>query len=666
MIVGTAGHIDHGKTSLVRALTGIDTDRLKEEKARGITIELGFAYLPRPGGQTIGFVDVPGHGRLVHTMLAGATGIDFVLLVVACDDGVMPQTREHVAIIDLLGLQQGVVALTKCDLGAPERITEVSGQVRGALTGTGLADAAIMPVSAVTGAGVEDLIHILDEAVAQGQNRPADKRFRLAVDRVFSLAGAGTVATGAVLSGRVAVGDAVVVSPSGLEARVRSIHAQNRNAQQGSAGQRCALALVGSGIDAASVARGDVVLDPSLHQPVGKIDVRVKLLPSERKALSQWQPVKFHHGSAESDAKIQVLRNHALAPGEEDFARIVLHEPLALCVGDRFVIRDTSATRTVGGGIILDLGPPERHRASPQRRTELGYLGGEDDVEVLQNLLQVRGYMDIGAFFRDRASLPAMADAASQALDLVTFEMGRQGVAMLPGAWARYTTAVVETLEAFHAEHPDLPGLGQERLRLTMSPRLPAVLFSVVLRRLSAEGHVALDRSWVRRPGHVVRFSDEEERIWAQIVPLLQGTERFRPPRVRDVANAQGLNERFVRRLFRMAACRGDVDEISKDHFFMSDTVVEMADIACELAANGNDGQFTVVGFRDRLDNGRKVAIQILEYFDGQGLTMRRSDIRRINPHKRELFSRSTLPLETPPREGGETFPVERPDFKSG
>ena len=642
MIVGTAGHIDHGKTSLVRALTGVDTDRLKEEKARGITIELGFAYLPRPGGETIGFVDVPGHERLVHTMLAGAAGIDFVLLVVACDDGVMPQTREHVAIIDLLGLQQGVVALTKCDLVAQGRITEATAQVRAALTGTGLSDARIMPISAVTGAGVENLLRILDEAVAQSQNRPEDKRFRLAVDRVFSLAGAGTVVTGTVLSGRVAVGDTVVVSPSGLEARVRSIHAQNRNAKHGSPGQRCALALVGSGIEVASVARGDVVLEPSLHQPIRKIDVRVKQLPSERKVLSQWLPVKFHHGSAERDAKIHVLRDRALAPGEEDFARITLNEPLAMAVGDRFVIRDTSATRTMGGGIILDLAPPERHRASPQRRAELGCLGGKNEVAVLRSLLQIRGYIDLETFFRERASLPEMIDAASRALELVTFEVGTQDFAMLPDAWARYATATVQALEAFHTEHPDLPGLGRERLRLTMSPRLPTALFSVVLRRLSAEGHVALDRSWVRRPSHIVRFSEEDERIWARIVLLLQGTERFRPPRVRDVAIAERIDERFVRRLFKMAARRGDVDEIAKDHFFTSDTIVEMAAIARELAANADDGHFTVIGFRDRLNNGRKVAIQILEFFDRQGLTMRRGDIRRINPHKLELFSHAT------------------------
>jgi selenocysteine-specific elongation factor len=214
---------------------------------------------------------------------------------------------------------------------------------------------------------------------------------------------------------------------------------------------------------------------------------------------------------------------------------------------------------------------------------------------------------------------------------------------MLPDAWVRFTAAVVEALEACHADHPDLPGLGQERLRLTMPPRLPAILFSAVLRRLSAEGHATLDRSWVRRPWHVVRFSNEEERIWARIVPMLRGTERFRPPRLREVATAQGLDEGFVRRLFKMAARRGDVEEIAKDHFFMSETVVEMADIACELAAKGEDGHLTVIDFRDRVDNGRKVAVQILEYFDRQGLTMRRGDIRRINPHGRTLFSRSTL-----------------------
>jgi selenocysteine-specific elongation factor len=666
MIVGTAGHIDHGKTSLVRALTGIDTDRLKDEKARGITIELGFAYLRRPRGETIGFVDVPGHERLVRAMLAGTTGIEFVLLVVACDDGVMPQTREHMAIIDLLGLSSGVVALTKADVVDVDRIVDVTAQVAALLSGTSLADAPVVAVSAVTGAGIEQLQLILDTAAQIGRSLPADRRFRLAVDRVFSLAGAGTVTTGSVLSGRVAVGDRVVVSTMGREARVRSIHALNECTDEGSAGQRCALAFVGSGIDTTTIGRGDVVLDPSLHQPVGKLDVRLKLLATERKPLSKWLPVKVHHGSAERDARILMLRGKSLAPGEEDFARIVVAEPLAVAVGDRFIVRDAAATRTMGGGMVLDLAPPDRHRATAQRRAELKLLSGSDDLAVLRGLLDLRGYVDITAFFRNRASPPAMVDRAIRSLGLVVFDFASHLIAMPSGPWEAYARSAVMALERFHAENPELPGLAQDRLRLALAPRLPAALFAHVLQRLASEGQLALERSWARRPGHAVRFSSEEERIWSLIVPILLKSEQFRPPRVRDIAAAQRIDERVVRRIFKLAAGRGDVDEIAKDHFFISDTVVEMADIARALAAATDDGQFTVIAFRDRLDSGRKLAIQILEFFDRQGLTMRRGDFRRINPHKQYLFSRPVPPSAASTREGGETSPVGRPDFKSG
>ncbi len=666
MIVGTAGHIDHGKTSLVRALTGVDTDRLKEEQQRGITIELGFAYLPRPSGDIIGFVDVPGHERLVHTMLAGATGIDFALLVVAADDGVMPQTREHLAIIDLLGIRRGAVALSKADLATPERIAEVAAQIRATLAGTGLADADIVPISTVTGVGVADLLAVLDRAVAETGLRSSQGRFRLAIDRSFSLRGAGTVVTGTVLSGRVAVGDQVLVSPTGLEARVRSVHAQNTAATGGTAGQRCALALVGPKIDPESVARGGVVLDPSLHNPVNRIDVSVTLLAIERKALSQWLPVKFHHGATERNARILVLRPGGIKPGESDYAQIVLDRPAAMAAGDRYVLRDSAASRTIGGGVILDLHPPERHRATPGRRKELDVLAGRDPMAMVRGLLQSgRGFLDVTAFFRDRAAAAALADDAVRGLDLVTFSDGDRLIGMLPAAWSAYTSDMTAALDRFHVEKPDLPGLGQERLRLALTPRLPAAVFTQALYRLVAEGQVLLDRSWVRRPGHEVRLSDEEELIWSRIRPLLGGEERFRPPRVRDIAKAQGIDEAFVRRLFKLAARRGDVDEIAPDHYFLSATVIEMADTTRALAAVGEGGEFTVIAYRDRLNNGRKVAIHILEFFDRQGLTMRRGDIRRINPHKRDLFSRAPA-ADADVRDGGETSPVGRPDFKSG
>jgi len=309
VIIGTAGHIDHGKTTLVRALTGVDTDRLKEEKERGISIDLGFAYLPAEDGSVLGFVDVPGHEKFVRNMLAGATGIDFVLLVVAADDGVMPQTVEHLAIVDLLGIERGVVALTKVDAVPDARRVEVRRDIARLLAGTGLEGADIVPVSTVTGEGIADLrLRLLAEAKALAA-RAATGRFRLSVDRSFALAGAGTVVTGTVLSGRVSVGDAVMLSPLGLAARVRAIHAQNRPAQQGLAGERCGLNLAGERISKNAVSRGDMVLDPGLHAPTDRIDASLRLLAGEPKPVTQWLPVRLHHAAASIGGRVVLLQD---------------------------------------------------------------------------------------------------------------------------------------------------------------------------------------------------------------------------------------------------------------------------------------------------------------------------------------------------------------------
>ena len=324
MIIGTAGHIDHGKTSLVRALTGVDTDRLKEEKARGISIELGFAYLPTPSGEIIGFVDAPGHERFIHTMLAGASGVDFVVLVVAADDGVMPQTREHLAIVDLLGLRRGAVALTKIDSVAPERVGQVRADIEDLLSSSGLAGAEVAPVSVVTGEGVDEFRARLFAASAETQARATDGAFRFAVDRSFTLSGTGTVVTGVVHSGEVAIGDPVIISPTGLSARVRSIHAQNRAAERGRAGERCALNLAGVGISKDAAARGDFVLAPDLHAPTGRIDVSVRLLRSETKSLAQWTPVRLHHAACDVAARVVPLGDGPVRPGQEALIQLVL------------------------------------------------------------------------------------------------------------------------------------------------------------------------------------------------------------------------------------------------------------------------------------------------------------------------------------------------------
>jgi selenocysteine-specific elongation factor len=656
VIIGTAGHIDHGKTSLVARLTGVDTDRLKEEKARGITIELGFAYWPQPDGRVIGFIDVPGHEKLVHTMLAGASGVDLLLLVVAADDGVMPQTREHVDIARLLGIPQAVVALIKCDLVDADRLIEAEGEVRSLLADTPFAGAPVLPVSAANGAGVAELSALLSDPDRMPTMRREDGAFRLAVDRSFTLSGAGTVVTGTVLSGAVAVGDLLTVSPSGIAARVRSIHAQNRPADRGVAGDRCALNLAGPDISKDAIGRGDMVLATPLHAPTQRIDAELTVLASEKKPLGMWMPVRLHHASAEVGARLVLLGDEPLAPGSTVPVQIVLEQPIAAAALDRFVLRDTSASRTLGGGRFLDLRAPERHRRSPQRLAQLEALAHADAATALNALLSVEpGFADVDAFIRDRA-----LDAEDEARVVERLGLVRLGsMAMLPQSWERFEASLTETLRVHHESHPDEVGLGLERLRLAVTPRLPVRLFREALSGLTRAGKAVVQGSWVRLPGHEVRLTPEDEHLWGRIVPLVSGAERFRPPRVRDVAQMLGRGEEEVRRLFRLVQRRGDMHEVALDHFFRRDTVAEMAGIAADLAQEHPTG-FNAAAFRDRLDNGRKVAIQILEFFDRHGVTIRRGDLRRINRQRLDLFG----PVDA--ADGGEASPVGRPDFKSG
>ena len=639
MIVGTAGHIDHGKSSLVRALTGVDTDRLKEEKARGISIDLGFAYAPAPDGSALGFVDVPGHEKFVHTMLAGATGVDFVLFVVAADDGIMPQTREHLAILDLLGLSRGLVALTKIDMVPPERIAEVSRDLANLLATSSLAGAEIAPVSSLTGDGVDALREQLFVASGATRARMQDGAFRFAVDRSFTLAGAGTVVTGIVLSGEVAIGDRIVVSPSGRQARVRSIHAQNRPAERGRAGERCALNLAGEGMSKDAIARGDFVLAPELHAPTDRIDVSFRLLPSERKSVAQWTPIRLHHAASDTAARIVLLGDDPIEPGEQVFAQLVLEKPIAAAVGDRFVARDTPAQRTIGGGVFVDLRAPARKRRTPERRAILAAASRADHAEALQSLLATAPFhVDLGAFARDRAlSAQAAADLV-QRLDIVELAGGGATIGLSRETFERLLESLLFTLAAWHTENPDLPGLGFERLRMMLEPRLPAPIFRALLQSPDLRGRVALDGAWARLAEHEVRLQPEDEEAWRRIAPLVSGAERFRPPRVRDIANLLDLREPDVRRLMKKLGRMGKVDEVAHDHFFLRATVAEMTAIAADLAGTAPQGQFSAAQFRDRLDNGRKVAIQILEFLDRHGVTLRRGDLRRINHHRLDLF----------------------------
>jgi selenocysteine-specific elongation factor len=616
MIGDTAGHVDHGKSALVRALTDVDPDRLAEEKRRGITIDLGFAYMPAPDGDVLGFVDVPGHEHFIHNMLAGATGIDFVLLTVAADDGVMPQTGEHLAIVDLLGLKRGIVALTKSDLVDASRIAVVKTDIAKLLAETGLAGSAIVETSTVSGQGVEELRAKLFAAARETKSRDTASRFRLAVDRCFTLRGVGTMVTGTVLSGAVSVGDQVTVSPSGLTARVRSIHAQNQPVERGVAGQRCALNLAGDGVAKDAIARGDMVLDPTLHAPTARIDARLKLLPSESVAL--WMPARLHHGAVEVGAR--------LVPLGGGWVQLVLDRPIAAASGDPFVLRDTSGQRTIGGGRFVDLRAPVRKRRTPERLVQLDAMETNDTTARLLDLPPY--YLDLAAYARDRA-LPANFGDALDVVRLGNHVLSQE-------SWARFEASLRAALTAFHAANQDAAGATPDALRRVVEPRLPALLFAAALAELARRGIVAQAAGLVRLPDHATRLTSAQDALWQKIRPLLGDAQRFQPPRLIDLAKSVAASESYTRKALKQFAGLGLVEEVVPDHFFLREAVTETASIVAALGADG--AEFGAAQLRDRLDTGRKSAIELLEYFDRRGVTLRRGDLRRVDARKLALL----------------------------
>ena len=626
MIVGTAGHIDHGKTALVKALTGVDADRLKEEKARGITIDLGYAYSDLGDGRQLGFVDVPGHERFVHNMLAGATGIDAALLVVSAVEGIKPQTVEHLQIVDLLGLDRGIVALTKSDLTDDDQILERMAEVETLLASTSLKGAEIIPVSALTGQGIDELKAKL---LALGESGKGVTGFaRLAVDRCFVLSGAGVVVTGTIHAGEIKVDDRLVLTPSGLEARVRSLHAQNRPAEVGRAGERCALNLAGAKLSKEAIRRGDWVVSPELHVPTDRIDVRLKLLASEEQPLKHWSPVHVHLGSAHAMGRVALLEGDKMAPGESGLAQLVLEEKLGALAGDRVILRDPSATRTLAGATVIDPFGPPRNRRAERRRAELAALG-DADAAALPKLLRLEsGFVELARFGQSRNLRPAEAEKLLAAAGGEMLE----GFGFLSETLAAARLDIVDTLKAFHEGKPDAPGLQPERLRVTLKKRWPIPVFRVLLDREVRAKKVMVDGPFLRMPGHSLTLGPKDEALWNKVAAELR-RERFKPPRVRDFAQAYSVPEPDMRRLLQRLARIGRVVEVAPDQYFLRPVVAEMIAIA---HAFGRD--FTAAEFRDKLDNGRKVAILILEFFDRHGVTVRRGDLRRVVPQKLEQY----------------------------
>ncbi|HQT77381.1 MAG: selenocysteine-specific translation elongation factor [Rhodospirillales bacterium 20-64-7] len=626
MIIGTAGHVDHGKTALVKALTGVDTDRLAEEKRRGITIDLGYAYTDE-----FGFVDVPGHERFVHTMLAGASGIDTALLVVALPEGIRPQTREHLQILSLLGVPTGVIALTKADL-APERVTDVAAELRTLLAGTSLADAAMIPVSSVTGQGIEALRAAL--LASAGPIRATQGYPRLAVDRAFTLSGAGLIVTGTLVSGRIAVEDRLVLSPAGLELRVRGLHAQNKPAAEARAGQRVALNITGPRLSKDVVNRGDWVLHPDIHAPTTAVDVRIALLSDAPKPLRQDAQVHLHLGATHAMARVSLLDADRLEPGDTAHARLTLPHPIGALAQDRIVLRDTNAAHTIGGGVVLDPFPPRRGRRTAARLAQLRAVDTTNVEPALRDVLAVApGWIDEASFMRAR-NLP-VADRAALIAACPAIAAG--GLILSPAAFGRVRDAILAALAGQHRTSPELPGLQAERLRLSIADRPPPPGFAGILDALLRDGLIAQDGPWFRMPGHRISLSPQDEKLWHAARPMI-AAERFRPPRTRDIANALKVPEAATRTTLKRLMRMGQLVEIAPDHFFLRETVAEMVSLAAN--AIDADGNLTAAAFRDRLDNGRKVAIQILEFFDKAGITIRSGDLRRVRMDRLGLFGK--------------------------
>jgi selenocysteine-specific elongation factor len=648
VIVATAGHIDHGKTTLVKALTGVDTDRLPEEKARGISIDLGFAYWKTGSGDTIGFVDVPGHERFIRNMLAGVCGIDYVMLIVAADDGVMPQTVEHLHIVDLLNVARGVAVITKTDRVTAERAAEVAADVRGLLAATKLASVPVFPVSAVSGDGMDVLRSELTSAAkAHAQREHAGRHFRYAVDRAFIIAGSGTVVTGTIFNGAVALGDKLMLSPGGIDVRVRAIQKQGKAAQQAAAGERCALNL--TGVELEQVGRGDWVVAPAVHAPTQRIDVRLQVLASEPQPVRHWTPVHLHLGTADVTARIAIRRGASVAPGGSALVQLIADQPLAALHGDRFIVRDQSAARTIGGGSVIDPFAPATRRHTQIRLAQLTALENSDPAIAFGGLLACSpSGVDVAQFERTFNLTPERVAALLQQSGAVT--IGTDKHVALPRATVdTVKQRVFDALTQFHRESPQALGAEIETLRKTLAPALAAASFSALLRALADDRKIEVSGSSARIAQHVATANPADEKMWQSIKPVLDAAG-FNVPPLRELAPAAQLKEAMLKDFLHRKSRTGEVIRVTPERFYPRTTLAQLAAVAQVVAHAAPNGQFTAAQFRDYSGVGRGLAIEILECLDRLGITQRIGDARKMRKDFAAILGAATAPPAAAPK----------------
>ena len=639
MLIATAGHVDHGKTVLVKALTGVDTDRLPEEKERGLSIDLGFAYHTRPDGAVLGFVDVPGHERFIRNMLAGVAAIDYALLVVAADDGPMPQTREHLAILDLLGVNAGAVVITKIDLADDSQAVAVAERVEKLVDGTGLEGAPVFPVSALSGAGMTALHEHLTGLAAERRAARVrtGARFRLAVDRCFTVRGAGVVVTGAVFSGEVAVGDRLVLAPAGIGVRVRSIHAQSRPAAHGTGGERCAINLAGTELGRSDIRRGDWLTGEPAPAVSQRFDAELRVLASEERPLAHWAPVHVHAGAASLTGRVAVLEGRSIAPGSHGLVQVVVDQPFVGVRGDRFILRDQSARRTVAGGAVLDPAGAVRGRARPERIAALRALAASDPGAALADLLatSVNG-VDLDHFADAWNLRPEEAEAAFQRAGVETVALPRgRSAGFARDDWQSLLEELLAAMRRMHEEAPERAGA--ESAELAGGTGRSREVAAAAVGALVRDGRLVREGRYLRVPEHEPRLSPRDAALWSK-VSIHLGEDAVKPPVLAELAGTLGVDRSLLALFLGRSTGRGLLVKVAPNRFFHPGAVRRLAEVAEGLAAAADDGRFDAKTFRDTSGIGRNLTIQVLEYFDGAGLTRRIGDARIVVRRAADLF----------------------------
>lgn len=626
VILGTAGHIDHGKTSLIKALSGIDTDRLKEEKERGITIELGFAHLTLPSGELLGIVDVPGHEKFVKNMVAGATGIDLVGLIIASDEGVMPQTREHLEICQLLNIRHGLVILTKTDMVDSEWLELVKEDVRGFLEGTFLENKPLIEVSAVTGEGLEKLVHMIDRMVQEVPERDLGNFFRLPIDRVFTMKGFGTVVTGTTISGSIGTGDEVMVYPQELSSKIRGIQVHNRDTDEVRAGLRTAINLQGA--EKAQIQKGNVLAAKDSLRSTYMVDVLLELIPSAPRGLKNRAKARFHTGTSEIISTVILLDRDELKQGDVCFAQIRLDQPTAVLVGDRFILRSYSPVRAIGGGEVLNALPLKKKRFSKAPLSEMKRLNKGDLKERTEQFIHMGRFQGV-----DNNDLQFLTNASKKRLDealksllaqkRITQYYRQKGSYIHADFLEKAVKEIISTLTGYHHDFPLKVGLPKEELRSRTIGSRNQRLFNSIIEQLIDEDTIVQEKEALRLKDHKITLARDQESARHRIEEIyLKGG--LQPPYFKD------LKDRFPKDagadLVQVMVKEGLLIKVKEDLYFHREAIEGLKNRL--IAFLKDKGEISTPQFKEMTGVSRKYTIPIIEYFDRSQITVRVGDNR--------------------------------------